>query len=92
MKERCSCGAKFEIQRGGSTTWTDEGFKRILETLKDWRENHRHDMPAPEATQDEHTEAPHIFESAGASVERSYLEHDWDRPLVTVGFRRNEVR
>lgn len=88
MKEVCSCGAKFEIQRDGTTTWTEEGFKRILEVMKDWRENHRHDMPAPEP---EVEEPPFIHESAGAAVERSWAPESEARPTVLLGFQRNSV-
>ncbi|WP_406245811.1 hypothetical protein ACI7YT_12275 [Microbacterium sp. M] len=83
MREKCSCGAKFKIVQ--RTPWTTDGFERALEAVKDWRANHRHEMPAAEPE-----ELPLIHES-GSSHERlgSYLSTENDIPF---GFTRNEVR
>lgn len=80
MREVCSCTASLEIL--DVTLWSTEA---LLEAMKDWRENHRHEMPAAEPD-----EAPLIHES-GSSHERLGDEFPIQERAL-VGFQRNEVR
>lgn len=80
--EKCPCGASIKIpvlSTGHLNVWEDS-----VAILKDWRENHLHEMPA------EPEEPPFIHES-GSSHERMADEYPvQDRALI--GFQRNEVR
>jgi hypothetical protein len=68
IKERCSCGATFSM-----TSSSDSVLK---EAAAQWRETHKHDMPAaPEMPQFEHRE-----------VESSWVHADQPR---YIGFAPN---
>jgi len=81
ITERCSCTAKFTAPALSASHATVWGNATAL--LKEWRENHRHEMP------DEPTEPPTIVES-GSSHERAF-EPETHSDRVPTGFAR-EVR
>lgn len=84
MREKCSCGSRFEYVRVEGMTVTDERLERVYEMLKDWRENHHHEMPEPEL------EVPTVVES-GSSHERLGDEFPL-QDRAAIGFQRNELR
>ena len=58
LSEQCGCGAVFSLETVSAThEWT-------MEQVKEWRIDHRHDVPEPELEQ------PLIHES-GSSHERA---------------------
>lgn len=83
MIEKCSCSATLTIDSASPTN--EKAWRVFSEFVKDWRDNHRHDMPigTPEAAVD----IPYIHES-GSSHERApqYLSTENDIPF---GFTRN---
>ena len=88
ITEKCPCGA--EISVAGSEYRNDkhpQNPRGADEVVERWRETHRHDMPAA-APESQGEEPPHIFESVGSSVERSWSEPSEVRPMVTLGFQR----
>jgi hypothetical protein len=80
VKERCSCGAKFEYVRGEMLN--GERLERVWEMVKDWRDNHHHEMTAE-------SEGPGMIHESGSSHERAetaYVEGD----RMQIGFRLND--
>jgi len=72
VKEVCACGASFEYT--ADMTIVGE-VEHVYEMVKDWRENHRHEMPESEPGD------PLIHES-GAATERAELRWDESRPII----------
>ncbi len=64
MKEVCSCGASFKYDRPAAITWDTTV---AAELLREWRRDHRHEMPEAEM------EVPTVVES-GSSHERQVNE------------------
>lgn len=85
MKEVCACGASFKYDRAGAAL-ADDRLERAYEMLKDWRENHRHEMPPTELLGEE--TPPEIFESQGSAMERAWAPESESRPTVQLGFQR----
>lgn len=81
MNETCACGARFEYDRTGRAL-PDDRLERVYEMLKEWRQNHRHEMPSIEP-------GPPYVDTAGALIERDtqYMSTENDIPF---GFTRNQ--